>query len=85
MNVGPVEHKKILIDNSVCKRRFHLVYENNPAVQEHVVVKCPHCSVTLFEQDSHSPVTLAREENLVYAPTGDAQILSTCNFLKQHD
>ena len=80
MDTNNIEHKKILIDNSICKRRFHLVYEENQTTHQHVLIKCPHCSVTLFEADNHSPVLLAREENLVRAPTGDATIVNECKF-----
>jgi len=81
VNSQATEHKKILIDNSICKRRFHLIYEENNAIKEHVHIKCPHCSVTLFEAENHAPVLLAREENLVVSPTGDAIIINKCNFL----
>lgn len=77
-----IEHKKILIDNAVCKRRFHLVYEENSPLKEDVLVKCPHCQITLFEEKNHAPVALVREENLVKSPTGDAKILYQCDFLK---
>ena len=76
------DHKKILIDNAICKRRFHLIYEENSPKPEHVVIKCPHCSVILFEADNHAPVLLAREENLVKSPTGEATIVYECNFPK---
>ncbi len=74
------EYQKIIIDNAVCKRRFHLVYEENSSPREHVIVKCPHCSVILFEQENHHPVLLAREENLVKSPEGDAPIVYECKF-----
>lgn len=80
MDTIHVEHKKILIDNSICKRRFHLVYEDNPTTHQHVLIKCPHCAVTLFEADNHSPVLLAREENLIHAPNGEAPIVNQCEF-----
>lgn len=83
MNTNIGEHKKILVDNVTCKRRFHLVYEENPATYEHVVVKCPHCSVVLFEDNSHSPVLLAREENLVKSPTGEEMTVYDCAFEAQ--
>jgi hypothetical protein len=82
MNMAIVEHehKKILIDNAICKRRFHLIYEDNTTKPEHVVVKCPHCSVILFEAENHAPVLLAREENLVKSPTGDHITIYNCDF-----
>ncbi len=76
------EHKKIIIDNVVCKRRFHLIYEENHSKPEHVVIKCPHCSEIIFENEKHAPVLLAREENLVKSPTGEFPIMNTCRFQK---
>ena len=80
METKNIEHKKILIDNSICKRRFHLVYEENAPTQEHVSIKCPHCFITLFEANQHPQVLLAREENLVQAPNGSAVIVDKCDF-----
>lgn len=80
MNSNEHEHKKILIDNAICKRRFHLVYEENSTQKGYVKIKCPHCSVTLFEAENHEPMQLAREENLVKAPLGDAEIVYSCEF-----
>lgn len=80
MDTNASEHQKIIIDNAICKRRFHLVYEENQMAHEHVIVKCPHCSVTLFEHDNHAPVLLAREENLIHAPLGDVPIVYNCQF-----
>lgn len=79
-----IEYKKILIDNAVCNRRFHLVYEEKVENEKHVKIDCPHCGVTLFEKDNHPPVMLTREENLVNAPNGvDAKIMYDCKFYKK--
>jgi hypothetical protein len=80
MNSNKNDYKKILIDNSICKRRFHLVYDEDSPSVEHVVIKCPHCSVVLFEKYDHPDVLLAREENLVKSPEGDVAIMYNCNF-----
>ncbi len=77
-----LEYKQILIDNAVCKRRFHLVYEENAKPIPQVQIQCPHCSVVIFDEKNHPEVFLAREENLVYSPKGDYKIISECTFLK---
>lgn len=75
------EYKKILIDNAVCRRRFHLVYEEGALTEKKVKIDCPHCGIILFEQDNHPHVTLTREENLVHAPSGvGAKMLNKCDF-----
>lgn len=76
-------YQKRLLDNATCKRRFHLIYEENSQQHGHVVVKCPHCQVTLFEHENHAPVMLAREENLIHSPVGDATIIYQCEFKKK--
>lgn len=76
-----MKYKKILIDNAVCKRRFHLVYEEGSETEKNVKIECPHCGVTLFEEVNHPHVTLTREENLVNAPTGiGAKMIYKCDF-----
>jgi hypothetical protein len=82
MTAEQIEYKKIIIDNAVCKRRFHLSYEENSQNQDHVIVQCPHCSVTLFEKDNHPEVSLIREENLTYSPKGEGKIIYDCRFYK---
>lgn len=73
-------YKRVLIDNAVCKRRFHIAYEEGAQNEAHVQAACPHCGVVLFEAQNHPPVMLAREENLVKSPLGDAPIQYECRF-----
>ncbi|BBH52860.1 MULTISPECIES: hypothetical protein [Fluviispira] len=77
-----VKYEKRLIDNAVCRRRFHLVYEEGTKNESHVEIKCPHCGVTLFEENNHPTVTLARDENLIKSPDGTQPIVYECKFLK---
>lgn len=77
-----LSYKKIEIDNSVCKRRFHIAFEEGrPPVAEARAI-CPHCGVTLFEAKNHPPVILSREENLIHSPDGSRPTLNECKFLK---
>ncbi len=74
------EYHEFTIDNSVCKRRFHLVYEKNSPNKNHVKIQCPHCDITLFEQNDFPQVYLTREENLIKSPVDSEHTLSECYF-----
>lgn len=75
-----MKYQKLLIDNATCKRRFHLVFESGAKNTDHVEIKCPHCGITLFNQDNHPPVILARDENLIKSPDGSESIIYACKF-----
>lgn len=81
--VDKIIYKRVLIDNAVCKRRFHVVYEEGAKNEAAVQAECPHCGLVLFEAQNHPPVMLAREENLVKSPTGDAHIQYECRFAEK--
>ncbi len=74
------EYRKFEIDNVVCRRRFHIAYEEGQKPQPKVEVDCPHCGVRLFEAVDHPPVILLREENLVKSPDGSRPLLYECKF-----
>lgn len=73
-------YHKIEIDNAVCNRRFHVVFEEGQPNLPQVVIKCPHCQVTIYEAKNHPPALLSREENLVKSPDGSRPIVYECKF-----
>lgn len=74
-------YRKIEIDNPICKRRFHVAFEEgNDKVEAKVDLKCPHCGVTVYEAESHPPALLLREENLVKSPDGSRPLMGACAF-----
>ncbi len=77
-----LSYKKIEIDNAVCKRRFHIAFEEGRAPVAETSVACPHCGIILFEAKAHPPVILSREENLIHSPDGSRPTLYECKFLK---
>lgn len=80
---GTHQYKKIMIDNVVCRRRFHLGLEEGGATVSQVEVPCPHCGMILYTAQNSAPVELLREENLVNAPDGSQRTLNECHFLKK--
>jgi len=75
-------YRKIEIDNSTCRRRFHIAFEEGQDPVSETKVMCPHCGVLLFEAKDHPPAILSRDENLVKSPDGSNRTLSECHFLK---
>lgn len=77
-----LNYKKVEIDNSTCRRRFHIAFEEGQPPVAETKVLCPHCGVTLFEAQNHPPAILSRDENLVKSPDGTRKTLNECHFLK---
>lgn len=73
-------YRKLLIDNVVCSRRFHLTYDDE-AKGEKIEVRCPFCDMTIFQSANHPPVTLARQENVITSDTSLANgIVRECHL-----
>ena len=85
MQSKEIEYTKLLVDNTTCQRRFHLVYEEGAEKQPHVQVVCPHCQAVVFSENNHDPVMLSREENLVKSPDGRESLMSECRFLNRSE
>jgi phage FluMu protein Com len=75
-----MSYEKILIDNVVCARRFHLSFDTQAPLKEHIEIKCPHCQHVLFAAENHPAVTLARDENLVKTTMMSRNIMKECDF-----
>jgi hypothetical protein len=75
-----MSYEKLLIDNTVCSRRFHLTFDNEAPLAAKVEVKCPHCDHLLFAAENHPPVKLARDENLVRTTSLSRNLVRECDF-----
>jgi len=75
-----ITYKKIEIDNAVCRRRFHIAFEDATPLEGHVKLECPHCHLTIYEKKDHPRAELIREENLTHQPDGSRPILTKCQF-----
>jgi hypothetical protein len=73
-------YRKILVDNLICKRRFHLTYDDAAAPQATAEVRCLHCQAPIYMRKNHPPLQLAREENLVSTTDLSPLQSSHCNF-----
>jgi hypothetical protein len=74
-------YQKLLVDNVVCSRRFHLTYDDEAAKQPTVEVKCQHCGLTVFAAKDHPPVKFARDENLIQASELSENIIRRCEMV----
>jgi hypothetical protein len=75
-----MSYEKLLIDNTVCSRRFHLTFDHEAPLSAKVEVKCPHCDHLLFAAENHPPVKLARDENLVRTTSLSRHLIRECDF-----
>lgn len=73
-------YRKVEVDNAVCKRRFHIAFEDGIAPIAQVKIACPHCGVLVYEAKNHPPAILSREENLVKSPDGSNPVIYECKF-----
>jgi hypothetical protein len=73
-------YKKVEIDNLICKRRFHIAYEEGTPTKDLVKIQCPHCSDVIYEKKNHPYAELIREENLTHEPDGTKPLMSHCQF-----
>ena len=76
-------YKKLLVDNMICSRRFHLTFDDSDKKKETVAINCPHCGIEIFKQKNHPPVKLARDENLITKVDLSSQRVFKCNFKDQ--
>ncbi len=75
-----MSYKKLLIDNTVCSRRFHVTFDDEATPQTKVEIKCPYCDITVFTADNHPPVNLVREENLIKTSSLGDELVNVCAF-----
>ena len=73
-------YKKILVDNIVCIRRFHIAYDTEGAKLPQVTLQCPHCGIVVFQEENHPRAALIREENLVQTAELSENRLQNCQF-----
>lgn len=75
-----MSYEKLLVDNVVCSRRFHLTFDNEAPLVNKVEIKCPHCQHLVFQAENHPQVKLARDENLVRTTTLSRDLIRECDF-----
>ena len=73
-------YKKILVDNIVCTRRFHIAYDTEASPEARVELSCPHCGIVVFSETDHPPAKLLREENLVRTAEYSEKRVKECHF-----
>ena len=76
------KYVKFEVDNPICKRRFHIAFEEGSPKLPEVNILCPHCNVTVYHAANHPQSILVREENLIKSPDGSRPIVSKCDFLR---
>lgn len=73
-------YQKLLVDNTVCSRRFHITFDDAAPPLPRVEIRCQFCDAVVYAGENHPPVTLAREENLVKTSALSDVLMSECNF-----
>ena len=78
-----MSYKKILVDNPVCSRRFHIAFDDEGEKQKTVEVKCLHCGALIFARKDHPSARLLRDENLVKETELSSVKAFECDFKDQ--
>lgn len=73
-------YKKLLVDNPVCSRRFHITFDDESNTVARTEVRCSYCNVVVFSEDNHPPAKLAREENLTKTTALSSRLAKQCDF-----
>ena len=72
-------YQKILVDNTVCSRRYHLTFDDEGEKLPRVEVRCQYCDLVIFAEENHAPLTLARTENLVKTSALSDNLVARCH------
>ena len=75
-----MSYKKILVDNPICSRRFHITFDDAGEKLPKVELRCMHCNAVIFESQNHPEAIIARDEILVKAIDPNAYIARRCDF-----
>ena len=75
-----MSYKKLLVDNPVCSRRFHLTFDDQANPVARTEVRCSYCNVVVFSEDNHPAVGLAREEYLTQSTQLSSHLTRNCDF-----
>ena len=76
-------YKKILVDNIICSRRFHIAFVDEGEAQQEVALECQHCGAKIFERKNHPKAKLIRDENLVNYLQVSPHRTENCQFTDQ--
>lgn len=71
-------YRKIIVDNPVCMRRFHLAGDDAVAGAAGAELRCPHCQVVIFKADERTAVRFLREENLTKVTELSSELVQEC-------
>ena len=75
-----MSYQKFTVDNPTCSRRFHITFDDDTKSVKKTSIDCPHCGQLIWQSPDHSPVKLAREENLVKTTSLSRQLVKDCKF-----
>lgn len=74
-----MSYRKILVDNPVCMRRFHLACDDEAnAATSSTELRCPHCQVVIFTAEAGKSVSFLREENLTKVTAFSTHLVNDC-------
>ena len=71
-------YHKIVVDNPVCMRRFHLACDDEVSDAPRTELRCPHCQVVIFTAEAGKTVSFLREENLTKVTAFSTQLTNDC-------
>jgi hypothetical protein len=75
-----MSYQKILVDNTICSRRFHVTFDDESTSVDKVELHCPHCNAVVFKASNHPPAIIARDENMIKTAQLSRDLMRTCSF-----
>ena len=73
-----MSYRKIVVDNPVCMRRFHLACDDAAPDAVPAPLRCPHCQAVIFTGEAGKAVSFLREENLTKVTAFSTQLVNEC-------
>ncbi len=73
-------YQQILVDNTVCSRRFHLIFDDQAKVVPRVEIHCQHCDAVIYAAENVPPTKLSRSENMPKTSVLAENLTAECHF-----
>ncbi len=73
-------YQQMLVDNTVCSRRFHLAFDDEAKSVPRVEIRCQHCDAVIYAAENVPPTKLTRSENLPKTSVLAENLTAECHY-----
>lgn len=73
-------YRKLVVDNPLCMRRYHIAYDDEAPKVATAEIRCPHCPTVIYQVKDQPRPRLLREENLTKVMVLAGELVNECAF-----